>query len=44
MVEIRFLRGAVATQKTISPRVRPWEMGVFQVQGKETEPLKRTKK
>lgn len=43
LVEIRFSRGVVETKKTLL-RVRPWEIAVFVVQGKEAESLKKTKK
>lgn len=43
LVEIRFSRGVVETKKTLL-RVRPWEIAVFEVQGKEAESLKKTKK
>lgn len=33
--------GIVGTKKTTSRREGPWEGGMFEVQGKETEPLKK---
>lgn len=43
LVEIRFFRGTVETRKTLL-RERPWDMAVFEVQGKEAGSLKETKK
>lgn len=42
MVEIRFSRGIVETEKTLL-RVRPWAVAVFEAQGKEAESFKKTK-
>lgn len=41
LVEIRFSRGTVETKKTLL-RVRPWEVTVFEAQGKEAESFRKT--
>lgn len=43
LVEMKFSRGTVETRKTLL-RGRPWEIAVFEVQGKEAGSLKETKK
>ena len=39
----KILQGDCGIKNTLL-RVRPWEIAVFEVQGKETESLKETKK